>query len=58
MIQLQDKDKLEHEKTVIDRVRLSNGTQEQNMEFQKFKDMLMSEIEQSRYLNEVLSRRI
>ena len=58
MIQMQDKDKLEHEKTVLDRIKVPHFNQEHQAEFQKFKDMLMKEIEQSRFLNEVLERRI
>eukprot|EP00347_Sterkiella_histriomuscorum_P018638 403344755 len=51
-----EKDKLDYEKTIVDKIKFDN-IQDQE-EIKKFKLLLMKEIEESKYLNEVLTRRI
>lgn len=48
-------EKIEHEKTVIDRVKV-DGNREP--ELAEIKDQLMKEIQESKYFNEVMQRRI
>ncbi len=55
MVQSKDKDLLEYEKTVVDRIRVDTGHPE---DLKLFKELLMKEIEESKYLNEVLQRRL